>query len=87
MDYTLHVPVSYDYRLEYISIRSTRMLFVYLYVFSCFHLCNCDRLGVPPSSSLIHHLLQRYRRETIPVLDGIADRERVAIPDLGGITN
>ena len=36
MDYTLYVPVSYDYRLEYISIRSTRMPFVYLCGFHIF---------------------------------------------------
>ena len=35
---------------------------------------------------MIIHLLQRSGRETVPVLDGIADRECVSIPGLDGTT-
>ena len=35
---------------------------------------------------MIIHLLQRSGRETVPVLDGIADRECVSIPGSDGTT-
>ena len=59
--------------------------YIYFHVFTC--MIVIDWVYPPVVVCLIHHLLQRCGRETKPVLDGIANRECISIPDSDGTAN